>query len=137
MVSENFESKSLNIGILGQKGINFLILTNFDCTIFRRWWFQIWYLFSEILSPNPQILEHFGPKNINLLLIACTLFWRCWFQTWYSLYVVLSLPSTQVTQTNSISPFCNLFGKRFFVFSQKFQNIMASIVIFRRYLLQM
>ena len=44
--------------------------------------------------------------------------------------MVLSLPSSQVTRTNEMSPFYNLFGNYFSVFSQKSQNIMASIVIF-------
>ena len=37
------------------KGINFLILTNFPCILFWRSLFEIWYLFSKILSPNSKI----------------------------------------------------------------------------------
>ena len=79
--------------------------------------------------------EYFGPKSINFLIL-----------TKFCLYAISKVLisnltftfygsqqlSTQVIRTNSLSPFCNLFGKRyfFFVFLQNSQDIMTSIVIF-------
>ena len=113
--------------------INFLIITKFCLyPISKVLISNLTFAFENFKpkSPNFSILDR---KNINLLLLTkfCLhAILGCWFQTWHSLSVVLSLPSTHVTRTNSMPLFCNLFEKGFFVFSQKFQNFMASIVMF-------
>ena len=67
-VFKNFEQKCPNLGILGQKSINFLILTKF-------WLYRI----SKVLILNLKFtfenfkpiskFGRFGPKSINLLIL--------------------------------------------------------------------
>ena len=74
---------------------------------------------------------YFGPKSINFLIL-----------TKFCLYPISKVlisnlafafcgsyqPITHNMQTNSMSLFCKLFGKHFFCFFAKSQNIMISIV---------
>ena len=106
-----------------------LLVAYFECANFKsdigfeKFWAQIpKYGLFEPKSINFLILTKFCLYPISKVQISRLTFAFCGFQQ----------PSTKVTRTNSTSP----FGKRFFVFSQKCQNIMASIVTFWGCLLQ-
>ena len=96
---------------------------------------------QEFLAQIPNF-ENFVPKCINFFILAKFCLYAISKELLSNLILTDSFnPSpkqsiTQVTQTNSISPFRNLFGKRLFVFLQKSQSIMASIVLFARCLSQ-
>ena len=45
-----FRAQIPRLGHFGQKSINFLIITNFACSLFWRWWFQIWHSIYVVLS---------------------------------------------------------------------------------------
>ena len=82
--------------------------------------------------------EHFGPKSVNFLIL-----------TKFCLYAIPKVlvsnlpfafcgsyqPSTLVRRTNSMFPLCNLYGKYFFLFLQKSQNIVTSVVFFFKLLI--
>ena len=45
-----FRAQIPRFGYFGQKSINFLIITNFDCSLFWRCWFQIWHSIPVVFS---------------------------------------------------------------------------------------
>ena len=92
--------------------------------------------------------ENFEPKSSNLSILdnkvltfqssqsfACALFRRCWFQTWHSLSVVLSSLVPRLYKPIQCLRF-STYLKKFFCFFAKSQNIMISIVILWRCLMQ-
>ena len=117
-------------GYFVSKSINFLILTKFCLYPISNSWFQTWHLFSKISNSNPQIWT-FWPKSIINFFISTKFYLNAILKVLISNLTCAFCgswqPSAQVTRTNSMSPFCNLFGKRFFENALK---IMASIFSF-------
>ena len=103
-------------GYFVSKSINFLILTKF--------------CLYPISNSNPQIWT-FWPKSIINFFISTKFYLNAILKVLISNLTCAFCgswqPSAQVTRTNSMSPFCNLFGKRFFENALK---IMASIFSF-------
>ena len=75
-----FQTSSPNpqIWVFEPRSINFLIF-HVACTLFRRWWFQIWHCFSKLRAQMPKF-GHFESKHIKFLTL--TKFRRCLFQIW-------------------------------------------------------
>ena len=59
---QKFGAQIKTFGYFGPKSINFLILKNIVCTVFRRSYFQIWHLFSKFSIPNQQIWVFWAKK---------------------------------------------------------------------------
>ena len=139
---QEFLAQIPNFENFGPKCINFLILAKFCLYPISKVLISKCYICcQEFLAQIPNF-ENFGPKCINFLILAKFCLYAISKELISNLILTDSFnPSpkqsiTQVTQTNSISPFRNLFGKRLFVFLQKSQSIMASIALFARCLSQ-
>ena len=121
------------------KSINFLNLTKFCLCHISNCWFQIWHLFTKISNSNPQIWT-FWPKSIINFFISSKFYLNAILKVLISnLTCVFCGPwqhSAQVTRINSMSPFCNLFGKHFFVFWKMSQQIMASVSSFLKVVIE-
>ena len=120
------------------KSINFLNLTKFCLCHISNCWFQIWHLFTKISNSNPQIWT-FWPKSINFF-ISSKFYLNAILKVLISnLTCVFCRPwqySAQVTRINSMSPFCNLFGKHFSFFGKCLNKLWPQFLIFWRWLLK-
>ena len=105
-------------GYFGQKMSNFNLVTKF-C---------LYFILRVLISYLILFFENFEPKlpNMGILGQKVSIFTFTKFCLYLISKVLISnltfafcgpqQPSTKLTRTNSMFPFCNLFGKRFFVF---------------------
>ena len=88
----NFESRSLNMGILGQKNISFLMLMKFWLyPILKVLILNLTFIFNDFEPESPN-LKTLTKKNelFSFNKILPLLFQSCWFKIWHLLSVVLS-----------------------------------------------
>ena len=120
------------LGYFGSKSINFIIFAKFCmCSISNVVISNLTLVFENFQpkSPNMGIL---GSKNIDFLIVTKFCLYpisKVLISNLTSGFCGSQQPSTQVTRTNTMFPFCNLFGKPFSFF-RKILKILWSRLLF-------